>query len=88
VPAAPRPWRPDGPALSFPAEYAYAIPETAAHEEGHNVEIVIASIGIMVALILILTVMGRRERPMRDLIALEESGILDVRRHNDASGSR
>lgn len=47
-------------------------------------EILIASIGIMVALILILTVMSRRERRTRDLIALEESGVLDTRRHNDA----
>ena len=48
----------------------------------------IVSIGIMLALIVTLTVMGRRERRTRDLIALEESGILDARRHNGATGSR
>jgi hypothetical protein len=50
--------------------------------------VLIASICIMLALVLILTVMGRRERRTRDLIALEESGILDARRHNDATGQR
>lgn len=50
--------------------------------------VLIASIGIMLALVLIRTVMGRRERRTRDLIALEESGILDARRHNDATGQR
>ena len=50
--------------------------------------IIIVSVGILFALILILTIMNRRERRTRDLIALEESGVLDARRHNDATGSR
>ena len=50
--------------------------------------ILIASVGVLVALILILTIMNRRERRTRDLIALEESGVLDARRHNDATGSQ
>ena len=40
------------------------------------------------ALVVTLTVMGRRERRTRDLIALEESGMLDARRHNDTTGQR
>jgi hypothetical protein len=52
------------------------------------VEILIASVGFMVALVVVLTVMNRRERRTRDLIALDESGVLDARRHNDATGSR
>ena len=50
--------------------------------------VLIVSVGIMLVLVLTLTVMGRRERRTRDLIALEESGVLDARRHNDATGQR
>jgi hypothetical protein len=50
--------------------------------------VLIASIGIVLALVLILTVVERRERRTRDRIALDESGILDARRHNDATGQR
>ena len=51
-------------------------------------EIIFGSVGILVALIVILTIMGRRERRTRESIALDERGILDARRHNDATGSR
>jgi hypothetical protein len=50
--------------------------------------VLIVPVGIMLALIVTLTVMNRRERRTRDLIALEESGVLDARRHNDATGQR
>jgi hypothetical protein len=50
--------------------------------------VLIVSVGILLALIVTLTVMGRRERRTRDLIALEESGALDARRHNDSTGRR
>jgi hypothetical protein len=50
--------------------------------------VLIVSVGIMLALVLTLTVMSRRERRTRDLIALEESGVLGARDHNDASGSQ
>jgi hypothetical protein len=50
--------------------------------------VLIVSVGIMLALVVTLTVMGRRERRTRDLIVLEESGALDARRHNDATGER
>jgi hypothetical protein len=88
--AAPRPGRPNDCAPSLiPAEYRLRhLPEGTALEEGHNMEILIASVGVMVALILILTVMNRRERRTRDLIALDERGILDARRHNDATASQ
>jgi hypothetical protein len=49
--------------------------------------VLIVSIGIMLALVLTLTVMGRRQRRTRERIALDESGILDARRHNDATAS-
>ena len=50
--------------------------------------VLIASIGIMLVLVLTLTIMNHRERRTRDRIALDESGILDARRHNDATGQR
>jgi hypothetical protein len=50
--------------------------------------VLIVSVGILLALIVTLTVMGRRERRTRQLIALEESGMLDARRHNDTTGQR
>jgi hypothetical protein len=50
--------------------------------------VLIVSVGILLALVVTLTVMGRRERRTRDLIALEESGALDARRHNDSTGRR
>jgi len=50
--------------------------------------VLIASVGIMLALVVTLAVMNRRERRTRELIALEESGILDARRHNDATRQR
>ena len=50
--------------------------------------VLIVSVGIMVALVVTLTVMDRRERRTRELIALEESGMLDACRHNDATGKR
>jgi hypothetical protein len=50
--------------------------------------VLIVSVGILVALVVTLTVMGHRERRTRELIALDESGILDARRHNDATGQR
>jgi hypothetical protein len=49
--------------------------------------VLIVSVGILLALIVTLTVMGRRERRTRQLIALEESGILDARHYNQASHS-
>ena len=49
--------------------------------------VLIVSVGILVALVVTLTVMDRRERRTRDLIALEESGTLDARRHNEPSHS-
>ena len=48
--------------------------------------VLIVSVGILLALVVTLTVMGRRERRARQLIALEESGMLDARRHNDTTG--
>ncbi len=51
-------------------------------------EVLIASIGIMLVLVLTLTVMGRRERRTRGSIGLDENAILDARRHNDATASR
>jgi hypothetical protein len=50
--------------------------------------VLIVSVGIMLALVVTLTVMDRRERRTRELIALEDSGMLDTRRHNDATGQR
>jgi hypothetical protein len=50
--------------------------------------VLIVSVGILLALVVTLTVMGRRERRTRELIALEESGMLDARRPNDATGER
>ena len=50
--------------------------------------VLIVSVGILLALIVTLTVMGRRERRTRQLIALEASGRLDARRHNDTTGQR
>ena len=50
--------------------------------------IIIGSVGILIALIVILAIMNRRERRTRELIALEESGILDTRRHNEATDQR
>ena len=50
--------------------------------------VLVVFVGIMLALVLTLTVINRRERRSRDLIALEESGVLDARRHNDATGRR
>ena len=50
--------------------------------------VLIASVGIMLALMLTLTVINRRERRTRDQIALDESGGLDARRRNDATGQR
>ena len=47
--------------------------------------VLVVSVGILVALVVTLTVMGRRERRTRELIALEESGVLDARRHNAAT---
>ena len=48
--------------------------------------VLIACVGIMVALVVTRTVRDRRERRTRELIALEESGMLDARRYNDADG--
>jgi hypothetical protein len=53
-----------------------------------DMAVLIVSIGIMLAVVLTLTVMGRRERRTRERIALDECGILDARRHNDATASR
>jgi len=50
--------------------------------------VLIVSVGILLALVVTLTFMGRRERRTRDAIALDESGVLDARRHRDATGSR
>ena len=50
--------------------------------------VLIVSVGILLALVVTLAVMGRRERRTRELIALEESGMLDARRPNDATGQR
>ena len=50
--------------------------------------VLIACVGILLALVVTLTVMDRRERRTRQLIALEESGILDIRRYNDTSDRR
>jgi hypothetical protein len=50
--------------------------------------VLIVSVGILVALVVTLTVMDRRERRTRELIAWEESGLLDARRHNDPTGQR
>ena len=50
--------------------------------------VLIVSVGILVALVVTLTVMDRRERRTRELIALEESGMLDARRRSDATGKR
>jgi HAMP domain-containing protein len=50
--------------------------------------VLIVSVGILLALVVTLTVMDRRERRTRELIALAESGMLDARRHNDATGQR
>lgn len=50
--------------------------------------VLIVSVGVMLALVLTLTVMNRRERRTRELIALDESGMIDARRHNDATGQR
>ena len=50
--------------------------------------VLIVSVGILFALVVTLTVMDRRERRTRELIALEESGMRDARRHNDATGQR
>jgi len=50
--------------------------------------VLIVSVGILLALVVTLTFMGRRERRTRDAIALDESGVLDARRHPDATGSR
>ena len=50
--------------------------------------VLIVSVGIMFALVLTLSVMNRRERRTRDLIGLDDRGILDARRYNDASSQR
>ena len=48
--------------------------------------VLIVSVGIMLALVLTLTVIDRRERRTHDQIGLDESGVLDARCHNDAAG--
>lgn len=50
--------------------------------------VLIVSVGILLALVVTLTFMGRRERRTRDAVALDESGVLDARRHRGATGSR
>ena len=50
--------------------------------------VLIVCVGTLIALVVTLTVMDRRERRLRRLIALEESGVLDIRRHDEASGQR
>jgi hypothetical protein len=46
-------------------------------------EVFIASIGIVLTLVLILTVMNRRARRTGHRVGLDESGIVDARYHND-----
>ena len=51
-------------------------------------EIILGSVGILVALVVILTIVNRRERRTRESTTLDESGILDARRHNDGTAAR
>jgi hypothetical protein len=50
--------------------------------------VLIVSVGIMLALVLTLAVMNRRERRTRGRIGLDENGIVDARRYNDATAPR
>ena len=50
--------------------------------------VLIVSVGIVLTLVATLSVMSRRERRTRKLIALDESGMLDARRYNDATSQR
>jgi hypothetical protein len=50
--------------------------------------VLIVSVGIILALVVTLSVLSHRERRTRKLIGLDESGMLDARRYNDATSQR
>ena len=71
-----------------PADGSQAKTQEGQDSPEVDMAVLIVSVSIVLVLVLTLTVMNHRERRTRRRIELDESGIIDARRYNDATGQR